>query len=488
MFAGTGRRIVSMWFPRFASDRALRLSPVGGPFALSLRVHNRDCLHALNAEAERAGLSRGMAVSEARAFCPGLVVRAATPKADAQTLEALRRWALRYCPWAACDGDDGLVLDITGAAHLLGGEAALALDMRERLGRAGFALHVGIAPTRGAAWALAHAGGGLAPEGAVRTHLGPLPVALLRLPPETDAALQRLGLRRIADLAGAARAPLARRFGKGLLDQLDRAFGDLPEALSPAPEPAHYGVSLTLPEPIGLLSDIEAGLARLLERLADTLRAQDVGARALCLTLRRVDRQAQDVPLRLAAPMRDPARILPLFARGLETVEAGFGIDQLRLEATAVEPMPPLQAGSGAERADRIEALMTRIGTRIGLDHVRRFQPRDCHVPERGFALVAAADEPACGPWPPRPARPLTIFAPEPIAVRGHPPSGFTWRRMRFTIGRATGPERIAPEWWQPPDSYGLRDYWRIDTREGRRLWLFFTPQNPRWFVQGEFL
>ena len=60
---------------------------------------------------------------------------------------------------------------------------------------------------------------------------------------------------------------------------------------------------------------------------------------------------------------------------------------------------------------------------------------------------------------------------------------------MFFTTGRATGPERIAPEWWLPDDAWrtGLRDYWKVETTQGRRLWLFYTPQNPGWFVQGEF-
>lgn len=480
-----------MWFPRFPSDRALRVRPVEGPFGLSLRQKNAECLYDLNRAAEDAGLRAGMALSEARAFCAGLVLRPADLRGDAQMLAALRRWSLRWCPWAAVDGRDGLILDITGSAHLRGGEPALIADMTDRLSRAGLGCHIGLADTRGAAWALAHAGGGIAAPGQAAACLADLPVALLRLPLDIDRGLQRLGLRRIGDLMAAARAPLARRFGQGLLDQLDRALGILPEAVSPDRDPVHYGVRLTLPDPVGLQSDLEAGLLRLLSALCDRLRAQDMGARALCLTLRRVDRNALDVPLRLAAPMRDPARILPLFARGLGDVDAGFGIDQLRLTATQVEPMPAVQIGSQAAGQDRLDALITRIGTRIGLENIRRFQPRDSHIPENGFALVPAETAPAGGDWPRRPPRPLTIFPPEPVQVQGNPPDSFHWRRMRFRTGRACGPERIAPEWWRPEgvpaDICGIRDYWRIDTLEGPRLWLFHTPQNPGWFVQGEF-
>lgn len=469
----------------------MRARPVDGPFGLSLRQNNAECLYDLNRSAESAGLRAGMSLSEARAFCAGLILRPADLRGDAQMLAALQRWSLRWCPWAAVDGRDGLVLDVTGSAHLRGGEAALIADMTDRLSRAGFGCHIGLADTRGAAWALAHAGGGIAAPGRVAEHLTDLPVALLRIPHDMDTGLQRLGLRRIGDLMAAARGPVARRFGQDLLDQLDRALGILPETVSPDGDPVHYGVRLTLPEPIGLLSDLEAGLLRLLPPLCDKLRAQDMGARALCLTLRRVDRNSLEVPLRLAAPMRDPARILPLFARGLSDIDSGFGIDQLRLVATQVEPMPAMQIGSQAAGQDRLDALITRIGTRIGLDNIRRFQPRDSHIPENGFALVPAETALTGRDWPTRPLRPLVIFPPEAATVQGNPPHSFRWRRMRFRTGRAYGPERIAPEWWHlesaPVNIFGIRDYWRIDTLEGRRLWLFHTPQKPGWFVQGEF-
>ena len=481
-----------MWFARFGSDRALRTCPVEGPFALSLRQGNADRLHCLNEAAEAQGLQRGMALSEARAFCPGLQVRPADPAADARQLAALRRWAVGFCPWVGTEGPDGLVLDITGSAHLQGGEVALLETLQQRLARAGFGMRAGLADTRGAAWALAHFAPGIAAPGASRQALSGLPVAALRITADVETGLQRLGLRRIGDLMAAARAPLARRFGQGLLEALDRALGDQPEAISPAAEPPHYATRLTLPEPIGLVEDVMAGLVRLLDRLCAKLKVQGTGARALCLSLRRVDGGQLQVPVRLAAPMRDPSRIAPLFRRGVEAADAGFGIDQLRLEATLVQPMPAEQIGTRAHETRRVEDLVTRIGTRIGLDNVLRFRPVDSHIPTRNFELVPAASSEAATGWPrpPRP-RPLCLFPPEPIPTDGaNPPARFRWRRMRFATGRATGPERIAPEWWIEDAAWrsGIRDYWRIETVQGRRLWLFHTPQNPGWYVHGEFM
>lgn len=474
-----------MWFPRLATDRVLRAHPVDGPFALVARSGNTDRLQCLNAAAERAGLHRGMGLADARAFCPDLISRPATPDADARFLAMLRRWATRWCPWVGTDGADGLVLDVTGAAHLWGGEGAMLADMAARAARAGLELRLGLGATRGAAWARAH-------FGAVDQPLDSLPVAALRLDGDTCTALERMGLRRIGDLAAAPRAPLARRFGPGLLLRLDQALGHGPEPVSPAADPPHYGVRLTLPEPIGLVGDVMAATARLLEALCAKLRAQEAGARRLLLTLRRVDRGHAQVDLRLAAPMRDPARILPLFDRGVAAVEAGFGIDQIRLEATLVEPLPAQQAGIGTQSAtgDRLADLITRIGTRIGLDNVQRVLPADSHIPERSFLIAPAAHSAPESGWScPRP-RPLRLFPPEPIAASGNqPPDRFRWRRVAYATARAVGPERITPEWWldDPGWRSGMRDYWQVHTRQGRRLWLFHTPQNPGWFVQGEF-
>lgn len=364
-------------------------------------------------------------------------------------------------------------------------------DMRSRLMHAGLSVQIGLADTRGAAWALAHYGEGVAPVGTTLAALSALPVAALRIDEQISVALQRLGLRSIDDLAKAARAPLTRRFGPGLLRLLDQALGDQPEEISPHSAPPHYAVRMTLPEPIGLLSDVMAGTERLLIQLCTKLKAQEVGARQLCLTLRLVDQDHQQVELRLARPLRDPNRILPLFERGLAEVDAGFGIDLLRLEASQVEPLPIQQISHVSNGSkDKLDDLISRLGTRIGLENIQRFLPADSHIPERSFIIAPAAySEPASG-WISAQPRPICLFPPEPIAATGsRPPARFRWRRMPLTTGRATGPERITPEWWLEDENWrsGLRDYWRVETTQGRRLWLFYTPQNPGWFVQGEF-
>lgn len=498
----SARRILALWLPRLASERVLRRAPVPGPFAVTEVQAGAERLVCVSQAAAAAGLRAGMALAEARAFCPQLITHRNNARAVALLLGALRRWALRYCPWVAVDGTDGLVLDISGAAHLMAGEAALLDDLTARLGHMGFAARAGLADTRGAAWALARFGGRdvmpaggytIAPPGTLPDAIGPLPLAGLRLESETLVALERLGLRVIRDLAALPRASLARRFGQEVVLRLDQALGVVPEPVSPAAEPPHFGVRLSFPDPIGLRGDIEAGLMRLLDRLCDRLHAADRGARRLRLEIARADGSRAEAEIGLARPMRRPDDMAALFFRALDDIDAGFGIDMLRLTAPLTEHLPAEQVTTtGQTRADALADLLTRLGNRVGFERLIRFLPADSHIPERSFVVASAAHaEPSTG-WPDGLLRPLLLFTPEPLSCPPDlptPPPRFVWRRRSFRVLAVQGPERITAEWWldDPAWRSGLRDYWRVETHEGPRLWLFHTPQTGGWAVQGVF-
>ncbi|WP_417599259.1 Y-family DNA polymerase [Pararhodobacter oceanensis] len=499
--------VLSLCLPRLASELALRRAgEAQGDFAMVARQGRGDVLACLNAAAQEQGLRRGQALSEARALLPGLLTQPYDPVAPRRALLALRRWVLRYAPWAAVDGDDGLILDITGAAHLVGGEEALAVDLRNRLAAMGFEARIAIAPTRGAAWGLARYGAAplITTEDAA-TAIAALPMAALRLPEETCAGLARLGLREVRDLGRAARATLVRRFGDELMLRLDQATGALSEPVAAPVDDPTYAIRLTLPEPIGLTSDVMAALDRLLTRLCETLADKDRGARRLRLELQRADGGRAEAEIVLARPMRDAPAMAALFERAIDALDAGFGFDGLRLSAPLTEHLPPAQMmapqSSGARRqssggtitGEDLADLMTRLGNRLGLDALARFLPAESHIPERGFQIASAVftDAPDDHVWRFGPERPLLLFPPEPLSGPSAPlpPRQFRWRGQRLGLRHAIGPERITPEWWldDPEWRSGVRDYWRIETDEGLRLWAFFTPQAPGWAVQGEF-
>src|SRR6202022_1273991 len=229
-------------------------------------------LAAVNSAATAAGLAPGMPLADALSFFPGLATAAAELAEDAAALRRLAEWCGRYSPWTAPDGTDGVRIEITGSAHLWGGEAALAADLMARLDRRHVSGRIAIADTLGATWAIARfAEMGkdpiILPPGDCRAALAPLPVEALRLDPATAQGLRRVGLKRIGDLSAMPRDALARRFGEAISRRLDQALGDLPEPLSPLGEVPTRRVRLSFAEPIADPAD----LARAVERLTQDL-------------------------------------------------------------------------------------------------------------------------------------------------------------------------------------------------------------------------
>ncbi|MEM9870583.1 MAG: DNA polymerase Y family protein [Pseudomonadota bacterium] len=548
------RRILSIWFPRLGAERLVRRQPLlaDQPVAVVEDQQNMQLITSLNAIAQDAGLQIGQPVRDAHAMCPRLMTYPRSVSAEARFLEALQRWAGKFSPWVAPEDGDALVVDLTGCAHLFGGEAKLMQLVEEDCTDLGLSVLMGLADTRGAAWALARfagraagsnrsgdaidqearatrsrAGkrrhwtkGGAAPvvqaqatdpkrisaPGQIYGALSLLPIAALRLEPEMTAQLGRLGLRRVGELLGQPRASLARRFGRGLVMRMDQAMGSAPEPVSPARMPDHFAVRMTLPEPIGLVEDVVAAIDRVLPRLCKRLEDKGKGARNVRLEAYRSDHTVEVVEVGLARPSFDPHRIRPLLEMKIEAIDAGFGIDMIRLVALQVEPVHDvqavghMQAGDAVRKrlseANALDDLMGRLGARIGLDAIRRFHGADSHIPEKAHKVLAAAwSQPHEGPWPkPTNPRPMLMWHPEPVHAPATPrlPETFRWRGRDLRRLRAIGPERIAPEWWLDDPNWrsGTRDYWVTDTEDGQRLWLFYAhggAMSPGWFCHGSF-
>lgn len=478
---------------------------------------NAELIVAVDATAERLGLSAGLALAQARAMHPALEAIEEDAEADATLLENIADWCLRYTPLVAIDAPDGLTLDITGCAHLYGGEDALAADLAARLERSGFAYTIAIAGTLGAAHAAAHYG---EPTrygcGEERALLSPLPLASLRLPADTVAALARVGLKYIGDIIDLPRAPLTARFGAEVLRQLDRALGREHEPLNPRLPVAPYVAEQRFPEPIAREEDVLAIIARLAAQLQFALERRGDGARRLELTLFRTDGEVRRIAAGTSRPLRDPAQIRALFVERLTALadefDPGFGFDMARLSVLVAEPAPPEQIGIGGEDATDIERLVDRLSARLGSRRVRRLIAQDSHIPEIAAAAVPAQAALAAATddgWrayrhyraeaEPAP-RPLRLLArPEPIEALAEVPDGpplrFRWRRALHEVIAAEGPERIEGAWWSEQGG-PARDYFRVEDGSGLRFWLFRAglyrdlahgAAAPTWFLHGTF-
>lgn len=452
-------------------------------------------LTAVDAAATALGLAAGMTLADAKALVPGLVAVDADPAADLAALEELADWCGRYAPWAATDGEDGIRLDITGVAHLFGGEAGLLADLARRFTAAGLTLRTAIADTPGAAWAVARFGaGGSVPEGGVAAALAPLSLAALRLTPETVQALSRVGVRAVGELAALPRAPLALRFGAAVVERLDQAFGRVKEPISPRRPPAAFRVRLAFAEAIGRREDIEEAVRRLLRLLAAELEDAGRGVRRLDLVVYGVDSSCQRIGIGTAAPSRSVPHLFRLLAEHFERIDPGFGIEVLALEAAVVDPLVPQQLGQqlgmGSASISLVD-LIDRLQNRLGPDRVVSLLSADSHVPERAVVVSPAAATGGGRDWPERGERPIALLAAperietEPAEAMAEPPQRFTWRRGWRDVVRAEGPERIAPEWWRTTGTQRTRDYWRLEDATGRRYWVYRDAAG--WYLQGLF-
>ena len=455
------------------------------------------------------GLSTGMTLADARALLPDLTVADADPGADAKALAALTDWCGRYSPWCAPDGPDGIRLDITGCAHLFGGEAAMLGDMVNRLRAFGIAARGAVADTPAAAWGWARYRRKSAPPilgGGETAPLLPLPVAALRLEMTSLDTLRVLGLNTIATVIDLPRGPLTQRLGEAVLGRLDRMFGRAAEPISPRAIAEPWASRLIFAEPIGRREDIDAATERLTAHLCRALSLKGQGARRLILHFYRVDGAVQHIAIGTSRPTHTQAHILRLFAERLDQVEPGFGIEAIVLEATEAEPLTVMQGAltaAGEIDATDLAGLIDRLQNRLGPGRVVQLVPVESHVPERAEVREKAAPARSLKRLKPpsgfslKAARPLSLLPiPEPIEaiapVPDDPPLSFRWRRITHRVAFADGPERIEPEWWRHQDSAKPRDYYRVEGTDGRRFWLYReglygAAEPPRWFLHGFF-
>jgi protein ImuB len=556
----TTRRFLSLWLPHLATDRARRLEAIdrAAPLAAIARVNNAERLVCVDANAAGLGLTIGLSLADARARHPALVAVEANPAEEARLLERLCDWCSRFTPLAALDRADGLMLDISGVVHLFGGEPALMEECLVRLAAFGITAVAGVGSNPRAAWALARfSSQKIAPEDlsdkAFAKLFHDLPLAALGLDEKTVADMARAGLRRIGDIALRPRAPIVARFGALPMARLDALKGLERSSIAPRFPPPDFCAERRFASPVETVEAIEAALRKLADDLVVLLERQAKGARRIELALYRVDGRVRRIGVGASRPLNEARAFLRLFAEKLaspheEAIDAGFGVDLVRLSCLAAEPLAPseaeLERAHEAERARALADLIDRLSARLGPGAVTRRALAEAHLPDeaeraapaafpsphsppldgRPFgrpmagggsgmrgpprrAPGASAPGALSGAAPPRhllpqgekgePTRPLRLFArPEPIdalaEVPDGPPLRFRWRRVQHDVAAIEGPERIAAPWWRH-EGAPTRDYFRAEDSHGRRFWLYREglwgqeTQRAKWFVHGVF-
>jgi protein ImuB len=296
------------------------------------------------------------------------------------------------------------------------------------------------------------------------------------------------------------RAPLVRRFGRDVALRLDQAMGRVFEPITPLIPKEAPTAARAFAEPIGRLEDLKKVVLHLSKDLCRQLERLGEGVRRLDLFCQRVDQKSVCLRVGTARASRDAAHLAKLFEERLQTIDPGFGIEEMVLVASKVEPLAETQThapGLGEEDAGGADMsqLVDRLGARIGIRKIYRLAPVQSLVPERMARRIPALALPTGSVWPenlPRPTR--LLDPPEPVVATAllpdHPPRFFIWRKVRHTVAKADGPERITPEWWNGDKGSAARDYYRIETEQGGRFWIFRdapTAEGGRWWMHGLF-
>lgn len=457
-----------------------------------------------------------------------LVAEPTDPIADRKALQQLALQCQTYSPLVGVEESetpDSLLLEITGCEAHFGGEQALALQLWNEFSRYPYHARVAVADTVGAAWAMAHFGDHFGvsgnhpvtviPEGqhvhAIRT----LPIAGLRLSPRILETLNKLDLRNIGQLEKLPRTTLPARFGKELLRRLDQAWGIAHELILPehAPEPVH--AVWNSEEPHANRETLELVQRELLDQILALLQPQRLGIRELqCRFTGTVD--SLTLTLRLVQPSLDQRHLWDLLRLEWERQERSFlksklpaprcmteGMTAIRLEASITAPLKVRQQTlfdlePDQKQAQAFRQFVERLSSRLGSQAVLRPHPVPDAQPE--YACEYAAWEEAgsrlalaeSDAWETSLARsrPLRLLiAPEPLRVfspASDGPPRRIWRgTQQLRIVRTWGPERIETGWWREHEVQ--RDYYRVETEQGQRLWIFQCQETGHWFLHGAY-
>lgn len=491
-------RVMAIYLPRLPLDRLVRNGDVrlSGPFAVTAEQKNAWRVTHPNPSAIKLGVRAGQPLADARAICPDLLSEPADPVREGLLLRALWRWADCLSPKVALAPPDGLLLDIAGCSHLFEGEAAMGQFSLQRLSDLMITARIGIADTKMAAMAMAQFGSRrvvIAPAGETASKLSDLPIAAMALSEKLTTDLARTGLTSIGQLYQQKSSELARRFGLELTHALGAITGQAPDPVTPKAADPVYAARMTLPEPIGFLEDLESVLKRLSDQITKRLQADQKGARQFHLTVRCVDTGDHHRSIGFARPCFEPDPILRQFSHPLSKLEIEYGADWFRLVASHVEPirLRQMAMGDDAKKNDHRFQLIETLGNRIGFDHVRIFRPKDSHIPDCEFEQIEAVHAKPHKWIQSARERPIRLFAPPEfvhVETAGRPPLSFKWRRMSFDARTSSGPERLTPRWHTDSD-LRTRDYWKVQTEQGRRLWLLTYPgsDDENWYIAGEF-
>jgi protein ImuB len=466
---------LALHFPALSVEVFSRASAAPEPLAVAVaeKQGGRIRVTACNAAAVACGVRPGMPVSAAQALAAGLVVRMRDPAAEHESLSGLAAWAGRFTPAVSLQFPNGLLLEIGSCLRLHRGLDRLLGQILAGLEEMGYASAHACAPTAQGAWLLARAGTGMVVRelAALEQALAALPLSLLDQPADILDGLEKVGVHTLGDCLNLPRAGVVRRFGRALLDDLDRALGRLPEARAFFVPPPAFARRLTLPAPVEQAEALLFAARRLLPELEGWLGLRQAGVQELELICRHEDVPDTVVKLGFVQPARAAQRMLLLLRETLAQTRLPAPVDAIVLDVRRILPLTASNTDLFQVQAREGDGnlLLERLRIRLGREAVHGIAPAPDHRPERAWRHCEAGNDSAS---PGNSHRPLWLLPrPQPC------------RDGRLVL--KAGPERIESGWWDGMDV--ARDYYVAQDQSGARLWVYCERASGEWFVHGLF-
>jgi protein ImuB len=482
-----------LWCALYLPDLALQVFTRGRSEAAPLAILSpRPQLRVVAADpaAMARGVEPGLRRASALALTPDLCLRERDPRLERAALTDIACWAGRFTPSISLDAPDVVLLEVWACLRLFGGLGPLCEAILAGLDELGFTGQLAVAPTPLAArWLARFAPGTLAIDACDLTpHLDALPLAALfdgeAVSSSSMDLLTGIGVQSLAGVRRLPRSGLARRHAQAVTDQLDRAYGAVPDPRPWFVPPERYLARLPLPAPTDQVDTLLFGVRRLLTGLGGWLDARQAGLERFSLVLEYERNRHQPeggCEIVLGALSRDMARCQLLAREHLSHQPLPAPVDALRLEADTPRPLAPprtdLFQGDDGQDGDP-GLLLATLRARLGPDAVRCLAAHPDHRPEHAWRWVEpglpdnrSTDSHTALPHAPRPL----WLLPEPRPMAQPAPDSLL-----------SGPERIESGWWDGAEV--RRDYFVARRHDHSLVWIFRERLPPHgWFLHGYF-
>ena len=351
----------------------------------------------------------------------------------------------------------------------------------------------------------------IAQPGMVSQILDKMPIESLYLNDTEIDEIKDIGILKIGDISNIPYKILRRRFGPKIVTQLKKALGKEPEIIPTFTPEVKFSYLLKLEEPIDSVSDILKVFERLVKLLCERLKSKNQGTKEIYVVLNKIDNTRKIIKIETAKLTSQKETFTQLFKIKIQKIKTEFGIGSIQILTTKASILLPFQHSLDiivekktklfltSQEEDSIKNLISRLGTKLGFKAITYLQPEESHIPEKNYQSISANCYPPNIIWPcPKYPRPALLFKPEPIKIiktvrTEKMPKLFVWKYREYNLINHFGPERIAPEWWldNPDWRSGIRDYWRVESICGTKLWLFETKNTKsknNWFIHGSFV